>query len=55
MTRRSFANTQTTNRTSRMIPKHNRHSAGVVYNSPHDDEMHGDGLFSMAKSIFKHG
>ena len=55
MGRPSFGQSQLTNRTGRIMRiGAKRQENGAVYVGRHDD-LHGDGLFSMAKSIFKKG
>ena len=55
MGRPSFGQSQLTNRTGRIMRiGAQREENGAVYVGRHND-LHGDGLFSMAKSIFKKG
>lgn len=55
MGRPNFGQSQLTNRSGRILKIGNqRQESGAVHVGKHDD-LHGDGLFSMAKSIFKSG
>jgi len=55
MGRPSFGQSQLTNRSGKIMRQGaKRKESGAVYVGRHDD-LHGDGLFSLAKSIFKKG